>query len=178
MTDKSEAPNSHLIPIIKLTEYPFPDGDNDILKQKFGIELRKYTFDQKEAAANAWTEFCRNQLDSSMFIKLIALCDGSLSEATVLWDLLEFHRKSPNGLNGWRTRAAQEYVGKHGKDFGAVRSYRGAMNDLAGVNLIVHWPVQANVPRKFRIDWIEFSERILEVSSRLPGLSSLPVVSK
>lgn len=161
---------------IPATNYPFPDGEDNVLKQKFNIDLREYTTEQKEAAANAWTEFCRNQLDSSMFIKLIALCDGSLSEATVLWDLLTFHRKSPNGLNGWRTRSAQEYVQRHGKDFGAVRSYQGAMNDLASANLIVHWPVQANVPRKFRLDWVEFSERISEVNSKLPGLDIMPEV--
>lgn len=153
-----------------LTSYPFPDGEDNVLKQKFNIDLREYTTEQKEAAANAWAEFCRNQVDSSMFIKLIALCDGSLSEATVLWDLLEFHRKSPSGLQGWRNIAAQDFVNKFGPDFGVGRSYRRAMDDLAESNLIVHWPVAANVPKKFRIDWVEFSIRILNVSNKLPSL--------
>ena len=176
MTDKSEATNPHLMPIIKLTEYPFPDGDNDILKQKFGIELREYTFEHKEAAANAWTEFCRNQVDSSMFIKLIALCDGSLTEATVLWDLLKFHRTTGNKLKGWRSISVQFYVEKHGKEFGAVRSYNRALDDLGASGLIIHWPVQANVPRKFRLDWIEFSQRLVEVSTKLPSLDAMPKV--
>lgn len=158
------------------TTYPFPDGEDNILKQKFNIDLREYSTEQKDAAATAWVDFCRNQVDSSMFIKLIALCDGSLTEATVLWDLLKFHRTTGNKLKGWREQSAQEYVDRFGNAFGVARSYRRAMDDLGDSGLIVHWPVAANVQRKFRIDWIEFSIRIFEVDTKLPALTPLAEV--
>ena len=159
------------------TLYPFPDGEDDLLKQKFGIELREYSIEQKDAAAAAWVDFCRKQVDSSMFIKLIAICDGSLAEATVLWDILKFHRTTANKLKGWKEQSAQDYVGRFGTEFGSLRSIRGALLDLSEAGLIVHWPVGVNNPKKFRLDWIEFNERLLNVSTKLPGLDSLQAVS-
>jgi hypothetical protein len=100
--------------------YPFPDGDNDKLKQELNIELREYTKEQKDAAAQAWEEFCRNPVDATMFIKLIAMCDRSLTEATVLWDLLKFHRTTGNKLMGWQKASAQSYIDKYGRDFGTL----------------------------------------------------------
>ena len=152
------------------TIYPFPDGEDDLLKQKFGIELREYSIEQKDAAAAAWVDFCRNQVDSSMFIKLIALCDGSLTEATVLWDLLRFHRTTGSNLKGWREISVQVYVEKFGTDYGTARSYNNAINELGNTGLIILWPLSGNVPKKFRLDWIEFSERIAKVSKKLPSL--------
>ena len=160
------------------TIYPFPDGEDNILKQKFNIDLREYSTEQKDAAATAWVDFCRNQVDSSMFIKLIALCDGSLTEATVLWDLLKFHRTTGNKLMAWREQSAQDYVERFGNTFGAIRSYRRAMDYLSEAGLIVHWPVATNNSKKFRLDWIEFSAQILQVSQKLPAMTSLDVVSK
>lgn len=160
------------------TIYPFPDGEDNILKQKFNIDLREYSTEQKDAAATAWVDFCRNQVDSSMFIKLIALCDGSLTEATVLWDLLKFHRSNANKLNGWREQSAQDYIDRYGSDFGGLRSIRGALLDLGEAGLIVHWPVGVNNPKKFRLDWVEFNERVLNVSSKLPGMETLLEISK
>ena len=158
------------------TTYPFPDGEDNILKQKYNIDLREYSTEQKNAAATAWVDFCRNQVDSSMFIKLIALCDGSLTEATVLWDVLKFHRTTGNKLMAWRDISVQFYVDKHGKDFGSVRSFNRALDDLGEAGLIVHWPLVGNVPKKFRLDWIEFTERLAQVSFKLPGLDAMPEV--
>lgn len=158
--------------------YPFPDGEDNILKQKFNIDLREYSTEQKDAAATAWVDFCRNQVDASMFIKLIALCDGSLTEATVLWDLLKFHRTTGNKLKGWREQSAQDYVDRFGTDFGALRSFRSALIDLSEAGLIVHWPVAANNAKKFRLDWIELFTRLSKVSIRLPALVSLQAVTE
>lgn len=160
------------------TVYPFPDGEENILKHKFNIDLRVYSTEQKDAAAEAWVDFCRNQVDSSMFIKLIALCDGSLTEATVLWDLLKFHRTTGNKLMAWREQSAQDYVDRYGTDFGALRSFRGALLDLSEAGLIVHWPVAANNAKKFRLDWVELCNRLALVSIKLPALVSLQAVSK
>ena len=159
------------------TLYPFPDGDDDLLKQKFGIELREYSTEQKDAAAAAWVDFCRNQVDSSMFIKLIAICDGSLAEATVLWDILKFHRTTANKLKGWKEQSAQDYINRYGSEFGSLRSFRGALNDLGDAGLIIHFPVAINNPKKFRLDWIDFCGRIRLVNAKLPALASLQAVS-
>lgn len=163
---------------ITTTTYPFPDGEDNILKQKFNIELRVYSTEQKVAAATAWVDFCRNQVDSTIFIKLISLCDGSLTEATVLWDLLKFHRSNANKLNGWREQSAQDYIDRYGSEFGGLRSIRSALLDLGEEGLIVHWPVGVNSPKKFRLDWIEFNERLLRVSIKLPGVETLEAVAK
>jgi hypothetical protein len=159
------------------TIYPFPDGEDDLLKQKFGIELREYSIEQKDAAAAAWVDFCRNQVDSSMFIKLIALCDGSLTEATVLWDLLKFHRTNGNKLKGWREQSAQDYVDRFGVTFGVSRSYRRALDELGASGLLIQWPVATNNPRKFRLDWIDFTNKLKTISSKLPALVALVEVS-
>lgn len=154
--------------------YPFPDGDNDKLKQELNIELREYTKEQKDAAAQEWEEFCRNSVDSTMFIKLIAMCDGSLTEATVLWDLLQFHRTTGNKLMGWQKASAQSYIDKYGKDFGAIRSYQRALEYLEESGLIVLWPMlggNKGFEKKFRLDWIALSQRLIEVSNKLPGLT-------
>ena len=161
----------------KSNTYPFPDGDDDLLKQKFNIDLRVYSTEQKDEAATAWVDFCRSQVDSSMFIKLIALCDGSLTEATVLWDLLKFHRTTGNKLMAWREQSAQDYVERYGIEFGVSRSYRRAFDELGADGLIIHSPVSTNNPRKFRLDWIDFSNKIKTISSKLPALSVLVEVS-
>lgn len=158
------------------TIYPFPDGEDDLLKQKFGIELREYSIEQKDAAAAAWVDFCRNQVDSSMFIKLIAICDGSLAEATVLWDLLKFHRTTANKLKGWKEQSAQNYVERFGVDFGIVRSYQRALNELTDSGLLIQAPKTGAVIKKFRLDWIEFFERLSKVNPKLPALTALAEV--
>lgn len=159
------------------TTYPFPDGEDNILKQKFNIDLREYSTEQKDAAATAWVDFCRNQVDSSMFIKLIALCDGSLTEATVLWDLLKFHRTTGNKLKAWREQSAQDYVERFGIEFGVSRSYQNAFRELGEAGLIVHFPVATNNPKKFRLDWIEFVIKINLVSTKLPALTDMGEVA-
>jgi hypothetical protein len=158
------------------TTYPFPDGEDDLLKQKFNIDLREYSTEQKDAAATAWVDFCRNQVDSSMFIKLIALCDGSLTEATVLWDLLKFHRNTINKLKDWKEQSAQNYVEKYGADFGIVRSYQRALNELTDAGLIIQLPKTGAVIKKFRLDWIEFSEQLSKANTKLPALSPMIAV--
>lgn len=157
--------------------YPFPDGDNDKLKQELNIDLREYTKEQKDAAAQAWEEFCRNPVDATMFIKLIAMCDGSLTEATVLWDLLKFHRTTGNKLMGWQTAPVQSYLDKYGAEFGVARTYRRALEDLMSDGLVINWPTTTiNAAKKIRLDWIAFTLRLTGVSDKLPGLNQLPVL--
>jgi hypothetical protein len=157
-----------------IKNYPFPTAEDDELKQRFNIELRVYTNEQLDAAATSWSEFCSKPLDASVFIQLTALCEGSLSQATVLWDGLRHHRSY--GLKVWQEAAAIYYTKKYGDDFGSKRRNSEAMQLLEIDGLVVHWPVSANVPRKFRLDWIELSERLAEVSTKLPGLVSYPPV--
>lgn len=150
--------------------YPFPHGDDDELLKRFNIALRVYSDEQLEAAATSWTEFCSGRLDSTVFVKLVAVCEGSLAEATVLWDALLTHRNW--SLKYWQETAATQYVKKYGTTFGSRQRYSEALEQLGKAELLVHWPVSANVPRKFRLDWIELSERLAEVSNKLPGLVS------
>ena len=154
--------------------YPFPDGDNDKLKQELNIELREYTKEQKDAAAQAWEEFCRNPVDATMFIKLIAMCDRSVTEATVLWDLLKFHRTTGNKLMGWQKASAQSYIDKYGRDFGTVSSYHRALRDLEERCLIVVVPVlggNKGFEKQFRLDWIALVQQLVVISEKLPGLT-------
>jgi hypothetical protein len=157
-----------------IKNYPFPTAEDDELKQRFNIELRVYTDEQLDAAAKSWTAFCWDSLDAFMFVKLTAVCEGSLSQATVLWDGLQHHRSY--GLKVWQEAAAINYIKKFGSEFGSKRSVANAIEELGHIGLLVHWPVSANVPRKFRLDWIELSERLAEVSTKLPGLVSYPPV--
>lgn len=152
------------------TSYPFPDGEDNELKKIFNIDLREYSKEQKDAAAASWSEFCRNQLDAQMFVKLIAICEGSLAEATVLYDALWFHRKY--GLKKFQERSAIYFINKYGKDFFVERTLRRGMQQLGESGLLVHWPVSTGFSRKFRIDWIELSDRLILVSKKLPGLTT------
>ena len=150
--------------------YPFPQHEDDELIKRFNIPLRAYSDDQLEAAATSWTEFCSKPMNSAVFVKLIAVCDGSLSKATVLWDALLNHRQW--GLKYWQETATTYYIKKYGDAFGSQQRYSEGLQDLGKAELLVHWPVSANVPRKFRVDWVELSEHLSEVSDKLPGLSS------
>jgi hypothetical protein len=152
--------------------YPFPCDEDDELKQRFNIDLRAHSSEQLDAAAKSWTAFCWDSMDATVFVKLLAVCEGSLSQATVLWDALRHHRSY--GLKVWQEAAAIYYTKKFGEDFGSKRRYSEALQQLADDGLLVHWPVSANVPRKFRLDYVELSERLAEVSSKLPGLVSMP----
>jgi hypothetical protein len=158
--------------------YPFPTEVDDEVFKRFGIESRMYTDGQKEAAAIAWSEFCAKQQDGSLFIKLVGICEGSLAEATVLWDVLRHHRTMRDGLRAWRETAGSYFKLNYGSDFADTRTYNRSIYSLVENNLLVEFPVGSREKRKYRLDWIVLSEQLDQVSTQLPGLNvMLPVAS-
>ena len=70
--------------------------------------------DQPLTAAIPWDEFSKADLNSETFVKLIFVCDGQLAEATILWDLLTFHKA--RGLDVFRKMSAANYHDEYGTD--------------------------------------------------------------
>ena len=107
-----------------------------------------------------------------MFIKLLGVCEGNVTEATVLWDIVCYHRRV--GLARWRNPELKHYTFNYGKDFGGLHTYYRRIEKLGQEGLLTHWPVAAQATYKFRLDWVELYERLLEVSDKLPGLVAHP----
>ena len=152
--------------------YPFPTAADDELLSRFGIEPRSYTQDQLDLAANAWESLRLNGLTPSLFVSLIAVCEGSLAEATVLWDGLRLHYL--DGLKQFQERSGRYYIDHYSTSFLSERSCRRAFTDLADAGLIILWPRSRTIGQKFRIDWVELSLRLQVLKdSQLPGLDGI-----
>ena len=146
--------------------------EQDELQRRFNIVPRFIEPALKKAAHVAWVEFCSQPMESVMFIKLLGVCEGNVTEATVLWDILTHHRK--RGLDAWRNPELKHYTFNYGKDFGTRSSLHRKIATLGDTGLLIHWPVAAHATYKFRLDWVELYERLLEVSNKLPGLVAHP----
>ena len=125
--------------------------------------------DQPLTAAIPWDEFSKADLNSETFVKLIFVCDGQLAEATILWDLLAFHKA--RGLDVFRKMSAADYHSEYGTDVGNERAIRRANESLANYELIEQAQVVRNMPRKFRLNWVALSHKLVAVNNKLPGLS-------
>ncbi len=125
--------------------------------------------DQPLTAAIPWDEFAKADLSSETFVKLIFVCDGQLAEATILWDLLSFHKT--RGLDVFRKMSAGDYHAEYGTDVGNERAIRRANESLANYELIEPAQVVRNMPRKFRLNWVDLSHKLVAVNNKLPGLS-------
>lgn len=127
------------------------------------------TDDQPLTAAIPWDEFAKADLSSETFVKLIFVCDGQLAEATILWDLLSFHKT--RGLDVFRKMSAADYHAEYGKEIGMDRSIQQSIKNLTGDELIEQAQVVRNMPRKFRLNWVALSHKLVAVNNKLPGLS-------
>jgi hypothetical protein len=125
--------------------------------------------DQPLTAAIPWDEFAKADLSSETFVKLIFVCDGQLAEATILWDLLSFHKT--RGLDVFRKMSAADYHTEYGKEIGTDWSIRKANRDLGAFDLIEQAQVVRNMPRRFRLNWVALSHKLVAVNNKLPGLS-------
>ncbi len=125
--------------------------------------------DQPLTAAIPWDEFAKADLSSETFVKLIFVCDGQLAEATILWDLLSFHKT--RGLDVFRKMSAADYHAEYGKEIGMDRSIQQSIKNLTGDDLIEQAQVVRNMPRKFRLNWVALSHKLVAVNNKLPGLS-------
>ena len=150
------------------TTYPFPDGESDVLQQRFSIEPRQYSVERKEAAAMAWHTFCLKPLDAGDFVRMISVCDGNLTEATVLFDALKFHRAK--GLVAFVERSTRSYLDEYEAPFTSKSGCHRAVSGLSAQGLIVAWPTAPGAAFKFRLDWIDLSERLAELGNKMPGL--------
>lgn len=125
--------------------------------------------DQPLTAAIPWDEFSKADLNSETFVKLIFVCDGQLAEATILWDLLAFHKA--RGLEAFRKMSAADYHAEYGKEIGMDRSIQQSIRNLTVDDLIEQAQVVRNMPRKFRLNWVALSHKLAAVNNKLPGLS-------
>lgn len=132
-----------------------------------GSELRQSEeSDQDSNVDHAWDEFLALQLDSTLFIKLLAICDFQQAEATVLWDLLAFHRRTK--LDAFAVMSGATYHKKYPQ--ASERSFRLAINELTDFGLIEQAPVVRNVSKRIRIFWPALAEQLAAVDPRTPGL--------
>lgn len=152
--------------------YPFPTPGHDELQSRFGIEPRSYSESELATAATRWDEFLLRGQSAQMFIQLVAVCEGSLAEATVLWDALRAHREV--GLQRYLERSSRHYGHLYAQSFLSGRSCRRAFEALADVGLIVLWPQAKTVGHKFRVDWVDLSQRLEQIEElRLPGVDEV-----
>jgi hypothetical protein len=125
--------------------------------------------DQPLTAAIPWDEFSKADLNSETFVKLVFVCDGQLAEATILWDLLAFHKA--RGLDVFRKMSAADYHAEYGKEIGMDRSIQQSIKNLTVDDLIEQAQVVRNMPRKFRLNWVALSHKLVAVNNKLPSLS-------
>lgn len=119
----------------------------------------------------SWEGFAGQTLDAALFIKLIAVCEGVLPEAVVLWDLIAWHRTTK--LDTWRKRSGSQIVLEYGTEFGNERAVRRAVVALDEIGLIELGDTVRNVAQKLRLNWPELEVRLSRVSAKLPGLSGV-----
>ena len=152
--------------------YPFPTAADEELFSRFGIEPRSYTEEQLDSASQAWDALRISGLTPSLFVSLIAVCEGSLAEATVLWDGLRLHFQ--DGLKQFQERSGRYYIARYSTTFLSERSCQRAFTDLADAGLIILWPRSRTIGQKFRVDWVELSLRLQGLKdSQLPGLDGI-----
>jgi len=105
-------------------------------------------------------------VDSALFIKLLADCEFHLAEATVLWDLIEFHKSYRMDAHATRSAA------KLSKTYPTMspRSLSQAITDLEGAGLIDIAPDVKNVSKRIRLVWPALAEQLAMVNPKTPGL--------
>jgi hypothetical protein len=150
-------------------KYPFPTAQDDELAQRFGIEPVAYTPAQLEHAATAWQAFLASENDAVVFVQLLSVCEGSATEATILWDALKSHRTV--GLHAFLDRPSSYYGKVFQCTFLGDRRCRRAYEVLSDLGLIIEWPTKDKSGHKFRIDWIRLSIELGgQKGQYLPGL--------
>jgi len=149
--------------------YPFPTHHADELFDRFQIEPVQYSEAEYLAAAEAWAAVLRDGLSSTLFVKLMAVTEGSWAEATIVWDAIEEHRQ--HGLHQYLERSARQVLNRYGA-IGAERTVRRGFNDLADMGLIVMWPRAKTLGQRYRLDWVNLSIRLNQMQSQgvcIPG---------
>lgn len=153
--------------------YPFPTAADDERHRELGLEPVHYSADQLDAAASAWEVLCAEPANSDTFVRLLAVREGSVAEATVLWDALVHHRKQ--GLRQYTDRSARHYVQRYGRQMLSERSCSRAITDLLQAGLLVSWPQKKNVASRIRLDWVALHIELQQLTSTpcvLPGLDA------
>lgn len=154
---------------INATPQPFPTLENDELYTKYGQQPRMYSAEELETAAISWHLFKGEKLSSTIYLKLLATCECSMSEAIILWDALSSHRK--HGLIKYVDRNSSHYTSRFSASCGVERTYRRALADLFEQGLIVKLPIAASKGYRFRVDWVQLSQRLNALQDVVfPGL--------
>lgn len=151
--------------------YPFPTAADDERYLELGIEPAHYPSDALDSAAQAWAVFSAGPATSDFFVQLLAIREGSVAEATVLWDAAIHHRNS--GLRQYTDRSARYYVQRYGRQMLSERSCSRAITDLLENGLLVSWPQKKNVASRIRLDWVALHLELRDLASTpcvLPGL--------
>jgi hypothetical protein len=151
--------------------YPFPTPDTDELFDRFGLEPANHSLDALDHAKHEWSRIQGRGLDAEFFLQLLAVCDSSVVEATVVWDGLRSHLLGA-GLSHYLERSSRYYVQRYAMV--NERAVRRAFNDLADAGLIVMWPRARQVGQKFRVDFVELAQRLATLEPRMiPGTDTV-----
>lgn len=153
--------------------YPFPTPGDDEMQSKLGIEPPAYDPERLEAAAHSWVVWNAAPAGPGLFIRLLAICEGSVAEATVLWDAVRAHQTQ--GLKRYLERSARHYLQRYGQTMLSERSCRRAIHDLCEAGYLVPWPQAKSSGQRFRLDWVLLADRLQAlVGVALPGLEGGP----
>ena len=151
--------------------YPFPTAADDERHRVLGLEPVHYSVDQLDSAVTAWGECCAAPTGSDTFVRLLAVREGSVAEATVLWDVLAHHRKQ--GLRQYIDRSGRYYINRFGRRMLSERSCSRAMSVLIECGLLVSWPQKKNMAHRVRLDWVALHLDLSEVQVTMPVVPGL-----
>ena len=137
------------------------------------------TQDGIEAERSNWMEFCANEImDATLWIKLLAVCEGRQAESLILWDLIQSCRQLSGvqgaevALHNFFQRSANYYMRQYPamKILVSERSLARANLMLAEKKFIANKPVHRKVSAQIRIEWRQVATALEGVDSGLPGL--------
>lgn len=155
--------------------YSFPTHGNDELEQRFDLPCPIYSNESLEQAQAWWDRQHQDGLHPTLYVQLLSVCEGSVAEATVLFDTLAFHfdKGHADGLAQFVSRSAAYFVEKYGRTMLSERTCSRAIAELRTDGLLVFWPQAGNVAAKFRLNWVALVERLVEnakAGHALPGV--------
>jgi len=161
-----------------MNPYPFPTPGNDELQERFGIEPRPFSTEQLDRAAAKWLVILDKGPSADLYIALVSAFDGDLTDSTIVWDAIKTHSKL--GLHKFIERSGAQYKAIYkGVSYLEERRCQRAFQYLAEVGVIHRWPQANTIGQKFRLDWVEVSNRLDALQgSVLPGLDGLQIKSE
>lgn len=161
---------------IHVERYPFAVHGDDELEQRFEMPCPVYDEALLQLARLRWKSVVLQGDDAQLFIQLLAVTEGSVAEATILWDTINWavSKGYESGLREFVSRSSSYYLNLYGRAWVSERTYRKAMTDLRAEGWIVYWPQSQTMTPKFRLNWVALVEQLERVDNSLhtlPGVT-------